>query len=203
MAVVLTFASLHHLKGRSLQNNDWAFICVWPRNRRDYITDWCQEALWTYLLLSLHVRGVFKWRVLRVTSLSTHTIWILVKSQRLPWIKLLRFIEVQAKCLHTAACFSCALLTEPKQTRRSARKIFNSSPQSQPPQCVHFYPILYLVCTFLKCIYSNQHFHTNIAKALPRICAKHTHMLIFVLLPLWGSSICIMYYPAPYPNHPN
>lgn len=79
-----------------------------------------------------------------------------------------------------ASCSFFQLFAAAAGTKASlgdAREIFHPLERSEPPHCAHFHPILKLVCTLLKCLYLNQCFHTNIAKARLMSRAKHAHAL--------------------------
>lgn len=119
-------------------------------------------------------------RILMVCALKLfcwHIIWTLVKSQRLPWIELLRLLQVQAKCLHITACFSRALLPEPKQVSQTQCKenisfftaigatIMRTFPS-------HFIPCLYIFKMYLfKSIFSHKYCQSSTQKS----CQTHTH----------------------------
>lgn len=120
-------------------------------------------------------------RILMVCALKLfcwHIIWTLVKSQRLPWIELLRLLQVQAKCLHITACFSRALLPEPKQVSQTQCKenISFFTAIGATIMCTfpsHFMPCLYIFKMYL---FKSIFFTQILPKLYPEVVPNtHTH----------------------------
>lgn len=81
---------------------------------------------------------------------------VLLKSIIEPHTDMSQFSAAQAaevrpgKAFASCSFFQLFAAAGTKASLRDAREIFHSSEQVKAPQCVHFHPILELVCTLLK-----------------------------------------------------